>query len=373
MTKNPGTADLGKEANEGDLGVPPPGSGEGADGDVRRPEVSALAAPDPAASARSAISPANGSAPGVARENNDGSPRAGPAETVVASVVDPKKLIATVLTWFGRLYDRHPRVFGLTAIGLLVAALAARMVGVDLFAYVPKVVTVPETVEGLPIVRDVTWTADLSDPRECVTLGKALSKKYVLLHVLQWVQYEDGPGRRQRLVDQRIAYTVLPLVDITDGEQVFAEDYQGSGLVIRWHGPRRETEIPGTTRYQVSFSGKKGVPLTIITGAKMIFNLPFPPVRPAFRSSLQIGANQDFWAYENTEDVICEITQIVDSRSLRLTPFGRGGNKVGTDGRRIESDVMLQPQTIPPIPNSALSATWRLVAPGEDVGQVFSW
>lgn len=54
----------------------------------------------------------------------------------------------------------------------------------------------------------------------------------------------------------------------------------------------------------------------------------------------------------------------VDSRSLRPVPLGRGGHRVGEDGKHIEGDVLSQPVTVPPTPNSALSATWRLVVPG---------
>jgi hypothetical protein len=353
------------------------GAGEAPADDARRIEPSSSdSSPvnEPAAGVPSGASAPGGSGTyGETNPGDAGTKHPGPAETVIALVLEPKKLIEKTLAWSARLYDRHPRAFGLTAIGLLAVAMGARTFGVDLFTHVPRLSNVPPAVETLPIVRDVTAIADLSDGRDCVSAAKALSRKYVLLHVLQWVQYEDDPVARQRWVEQRIAYVVLPLVDIAESEQVFAEDYQGSGTVIRWHGPRRETAVPGTSRYQVSFAGKRGVPLTIVTGARMLFPLPFPAVRPAFRGTLQVGAQQDFWIYENMEDVICELTQIIDSRSLRLVPLGRGGSKIGTDGQRVESDVMLQPQAIPPLPNSALAGSWRLVLPGQDVGQVFSW
>jgi hypothetical protein len=32
-----------------------------------------------------------------------------------------------------------------------------------------------------------------------------------------------------------------------------------------------------------------------------------------------LSSTLDFWVYENTEDVICSMTQVIDSRTLRLT------------------------------------------------------
>lgn len=296
----------------------------------------------------------------------------GLGETIVGRLLEPKTLLKDALTGFGRLYDKNPRTFGLTAVGLLVLLVAPRFAGVDLLWFMPQVVHIPAIIENLPVARDVTWVGDLSSHRECIAKAKALSRKYVLLNVVQWIQYDDSPNREQRVVEQRIVYTVLPLVDIAANEQVFAEDYQGSGSVAHWYGPRRETLIQGTSRYQISFVGKKGVPLTIITGAQMFYQLPLAN-RPAFRSKTLVTASQDFWAYENTEDVICEITQVVDSRSLVLTPVGFGGHRIGNDGKHLEGEVIAHPLVETPMPNSVLSSTWTLVVPGEDVGIVFGW
>lgn len=295
------------------------------------------------------------------------------AEIIVEKILDPKSLLKDALFGFARLYDKNPRAFGLTAAALLAAVFIARGAGVDLLWFAPQLVHLPPATEQLPFVRDITWIGNLSAYRECIAKSKALSRKYVLLNVLQLVQYENSPTKDQRVVEQRIIYTVLPLVDIAVTDQVFAEDYQGSGSVIRWYGPRRETLIPGTSRYLISFSGEKGIPLSIVTGARMLYPLPFATNRPAFRQKLSIAADQDFWAYENTADVICEITQIVDSRSLKLVPIGRGGYRIGEDGQAVEGDVTLHPPGGGPISNTALAATWHFVLPGQDVGVVFGW
>lgn len=292
---------------------------------------------------------------------------------LVGRLFEPKKLVKDVVDWFVVLYDKHPRAFGLTAIGILVAAAAIRVVGIDLLAFVPKLTGIPSSVEQLPVMRDITWVGDLSHSRDCVAKGKELGRKYVFLNVTQWVQYEVSPAKDRHLVEQRIVYTILPLVDIADTDQVFAEDYQGSGATDRWYGPRRETPMPGTNRYQVSFAGKKGVPLMIVTGARMSYAQPFANYRQAFRQKVALAANHDFWVYENTEDVICSITQVIDSKTLLLVPLGRGGHRIGNDGAHLEGEVMTQPPAVPANPNSALSMTWTLVLPGDDVGLAFAW
>lgn len=321
--------------------------------------------------AGSASIPAAGAV--ISAAGSDAPVAKGLAETIVGKLLDPKSLVKDAVAAFARLYDKNPRAFGLTAVAVMVVTVGARVAGVDVLAFVPQLARVPTPIERLPVVRDVTWVGDLADYRECIAKAKELSRKYVMLNVLQWIQYEDSAAKDVRVIEQRIVYTVLPLVDIAESDQVFAEDYQGSGTTLHWYGPRRETSMPGTSRYQVSFAGKRGIPLSVVTGARMTYPLPFAPLRQGFRQQLAVGSNQDFWAYENTEDVICEITQVIDSRSLRLVQLGRGGHRVGEDGKHIEGDVLSQPVTVPPTPNSALSATWRLVIPGEDVGLAFGW
>src|SRR5262245_11705699 len=53
------------------------------------------------------------------------------AETAVGLLLDPKKLLSVSIKAFAELYDRHPRAFGLTAVGLLVVTIGLRVAGVD--------------------------------------------------------------------------------------------------------------------------------------------------------------------------------------------------------------------------------------------------
>ena len=376
--------DSGNDAPADNEGRPPPDSdsaGQPVSGTAReatRPKsddaVPVASSVNSAATSAGGVTPAS-----VTTQPAPGSGAVPPSDTrwtpadLVGRLFEPKKLVKDVVDWFVVLYDKHPRAFGLTAIGILVAAASIRVVGIDLLAFVPKLTGIPSSVELLPVMRDITWIGDLSHSRDCVARGKELGRKYVLLNVTQWVQYEVAPAKDKHLVEQRIVYTLLPLVDIADTDQVFAEDYQGSGATDRWYGPRRETPMPGTNRYQVSFTGKKGVPLTIVTGARMSYSQPFANYRQAFRQKVALAAQHDYWIYENTEDVICSITQVIDSKTLHLVPLGRGGHRVGNDGAHLEGEVMTQPAVVPANPNSALSMTWNLVLPGDDVGLAFAW
>ena len=120
---------------------------------------------------------------------------------VASRVMDPKQLIKDGFAWLDRLYNHHPRAFGLTALGVLVFACVLKVFGMDALAFVPVVARLPEQIESVPMVRVLSAAADLAEHRDCIAKGKELSRKYVLLNVVQWVQYEQSPDKKKRQVE----------------------------------------------------------------------------------------------------------------------------------------------------------------------------
>jgi hypothetical protein len=87
---------------------------------------------------------------------------------------------------------------------------------------------------------------------------------------------------------------------------------------------------------------------TVITGANFILPLPFTP-RTALENHLTLLPNQDFEAYPNSSDAICELNILVESKSLPIQPIGDAAK------RFFEANLKMRRQ------NSLLIRAWRVV------------
>jgi hypothetical protein len=290
-------------------------------------------------------------------------------------LVDPKNLIKRVLRLGANLFTQSPRVFAGTVLILLLAIAAARVVGYDPLYFVPPLYPAGEAINHLPILRDASWLPEVSSRQDCISKAKELKRPYVLENVVQWVRYGDDvtgatPVRR---VHERIFYRVLPLREIKDSDQIFLEEYEGDHLVRHWLGPHREIPEGGGNKYQVAFTAKRGELLTLTTGADFEYNLPLADGRSAFRGKITVNHDHDFWYYQNIDDVVCELTEIVELDALHLVSDGRGGMRLNSKGVPLEGDVQYQSNPTIPGSNTALLMDWRTVLPGEDVGLIFTW
>jgi hypothetical protein len=290
-------------------------------------------------------------------------------------LIDPKNLLKRLLRFGANLFRQSPRVFAGTALVFLIAIAAARMVGYDPVYFIPAFHPIGESYNHLPILRGASWVPEFSARQDCVSRAKELKRPYVLENVVQWVHYGDdtsGPTPIRR-VHERIFYRVLPLKDIKEGDEIFLEEYEGDHLVRHWLGPHREIPEGGGNKYQVAFTAKRGELETLVTGADFEYSLPLAEGRAAFRSKVTVNRDRDFWYYQNIDDVVCELTQIIESDKLHLAPVGRGGVRIGGTDTAAEGDVQFQANPSIKGTNTALLMDWRTVLPGEDVGIVFSW
>jgi hypothetical protein len=309
----------------------------------------------------------------TSKRQKDGDNEALSPEDLV-DLVEPKNLLKRGLRFASNLYRKSPRVFALSVLLVIIAMAAIRLIGLDPLFFVPVLSPVGQSVSSLPVLRRGSWIPEVKSRMACIAKAKELHRQYVLENVVQLVQYENelgsaGPVRR---VHERITYRVLPLQDIKESDQIFLEEYQSSHLTSHWLGPYREIPEGGGGKYQVAFSAKRGEPITLMTGAELEFALPLADGRSAFRGQITVNHDADFWFYENIDDVICDLTQVVESRTLRLVPVGRGGLRLGI-APKTEADVIYQASPSIAASNSSLLLKWDTLLPGEDAGVVFKW
>jgi len=304
------------------------------------------------------------------RKDRDGATLS-PDELV--DLVEPRNLLKRGLRFASDLYRKSPKVFALSALLIIIAIAVTRLIGLDPFFFVPILRPVGQSVSSLPVLRRASWIPEAQSHLACIAKAKELHRQYVLENVVQLVQYENevgaGPVRR---VHERIIYRVLPLQDIKESDLIFLEEYQSSHITSHWLGPYREVPEGGGGKYQVAFAAKRGEPITLVTGAELEFALPLADGRPAFRGQVTVNHDADFWYYENIDDVICDLTQVVESRTLHLVPVGRGGLRLGI-APKAEADVIYQASPSIAASNSSLLLKSNTVLPGEDAGVVFKW
>ncbi len=249
---------------------------------------------------------------------------------------------------------------------VLLILVALRIAGWDALYFVPVFHPAGQTLNNVPLLRDANWIVDASAHRDCYAKARALKRPYVLDSVVQYLEYNDSSDHKTRDVQERIIYVVVPLIDITERDHIFLEEYSGANVVDHWSGPF--PEVPDGKKYFVLFSGRRGEPHTIITGATFRYSLPLSDGRQAFHNTTVVNHDQDFWYYENIDDVVCELIQVVNSNNIQIFPAVNGGKRVGAPSE----DLYTQFVKAIPSSNHSFSGIWRNVMPQETVGSVFN-
>jgi hypothetical protein len=290
---------------------------------------------------------------------------------IVTAAFEPKAVLKGAVLWLVRLYRHSPKTFALVMASILGLGVLTRLAGFDVLYMIPPLLG-QDSSPSLPILRDASWVQEGYAEGRCFARAKALSKPYVLRSVTQWIRYTDDVSSESINVQERIVYDLVPLRNIKMDDQVFLEEYSSSNKDVRhWFGPHRELFAGGNTKYQVQFAAAHGRSVTITTGAELSYKLPLADGRSAFREQATLNHDEDFWVYQNIDDVICSLTQIVESDSLKLSPIHRGGHRVGIN-KPVEGDVDHQQIDASPPVNSSLGITWYDIEPGEDAGLAFT-
>jgi hypothetical protein len=207
---------------------------------------------------------------------------------------------------------------------------------------------------------------------DLVAKGRELKRPYILDSVAISVRVRDvdtGAGRERHVV-WRIHYAVRALRRITKSDKVFKENYHTEGAdTTRWFGS--EEEMRSTDGgYYVLFNLEEGQTRVVTTGATNVFRLPLESERPAFGESLRLSAKQQFVSYENSEDVIGDLTMLVESENPNFAPVGEAAKRSPSSaGAAAASD---EGHLFRPVDGQrSLSAHWKNVMPHEEVGLHF--
>lgn len=214
--------------------------------------------------------------------------------------------------------------------------------------------------------------------KECLAEARRLNKPYAIESITYLIQVEKDelngqPAQRQ---SRRIFYTLRSLQPIDKSQDVFEEEIDThiphAGFE-HWYGTEKEVfhDNNNKQKFKVYFDMAKDDVRTVVTGANFVLPLPFQD-REMLDGHLQMFSNQDFEAYPNQSDAICELNMVIESRSLPIQPMLDGakryfaGNLKGEDAK-----LSYDPSSGNGV--RTISARWRNVQINEIVGIYFSW
>ena len=197
-----------------------------------------------------------------------------------------------------------------------------------------------------------------------------------------------------RLINSRIVYVLRALKDISANENTtFAEIYSSPYATELRYWPGSDLEKSRTgggtvafdpyhyysnqfVKYNVFFNAQMGDTHTIVTGADETLALPFPDQRVS--RDVLLRKNEDVVLYPNDDDVIGELTIIIESDTTHFVPmhplrFNAGAKSAPVDDGQVTMSESGDPADKSHPSTSVISARWRMVMPGEKVGLQFRW
>ncbi len=235
----------------------------------------------------------------------------------------------------------------------------------------------------LAVISAVTFTANykvakaaqdgISDDKSLPTLVRAAAehnRKYILESVTMIVQPERSyydPKAVETNVNVRIVYTVYAREDMKLGD--FPEEFRSKYGTVAWlAGSETEhwrDETSSDKKWDVDVVLKRGERQTIITSAQYHYPLPLPAVRETH--GVQVGLNQEAWCYDNDDDVIGQVTIMVESgyplEAPRPTEDVRLESPADAN-TKVEGKIVLNHNEKQE--NYSLVGTWRNVMPRQN-------
>jgi hypothetical protein len=214
--------------------------------------------------------------------------------------------------------------------------------------------------------------------RKCLAEARRLNKPYAIESATYLIQIEkdalDGkPAQRQ---SRRIFYTLRSLEPIKNNQDLFEEEidtHVPNAAFEHWYGNEKEVfhDPNKKEKFKVLFDMEKDDVRTVVTGANFVLPLPFGN-RTALENHLTVLSNQEFHAYPNAADAICELNMVIESRSFAIQPLGDAA-KSFFEGTLKNEEAKLTFDQISGTGVRTISARWRNVRIGETVGIYFSW
>jgi hypothetical protein len=277
----------------------------------------------------------------------------------------PWDLLAVVAGAFKR-----PAVAIPASLGLIGGSALLLTTGYLHVFYGEGVVTVGIGAPADPDVKGTVERAATARIEKHIAAGRELNRPYILDAVTVLIRVDDvasGPVR-ERVVNWRIIYTVRALQTISRTDKFFKERYSSDvARVRRWFGSEKEIRATDDA-YTVMMDIPAGETRTIVTGATFVYSLPLAGGRQALGQAVQMTQAQEFYSYPNEEDVIGELTMLIESDSLKISPVGQSAKRSKPDGSIAPDEEVRFSKSDD---RRTLSARWKEVMPKEEVGLYF--
>jgi hypothetical protein len=215
--------------------------------------------------------------------------------------------------------------------------------------------------------------------RQCLAEARRLNKPYAIESITYWIQIEKDtlngvPAQRQ---ERRIFYTLRSLQPIAKNQELFDEElhtHVENANFEHWYGTEyEEFHDPSKKKFYVKFDMAKDDVRTVVTGANFILPLPFTG-RKELNNHLTILPNEDFQAYPNeADDAICELSMVIESKSLPIQPVGGDAAKRFFEGNLKNEEAKFSFDSSSSTGVRTISARWRNVNAKEVVGLYYTW
>jgi len=206
-----------------------------------------------------------------------------------------------------------------------------------------------------------------------ITAARKYKRDYVIESATMLVKLETSnqyPGQTSA-AEVQIVYTIFALTNVT----TFDEEYHSpapNAVVERIPGSDPESKLtddkPTNKAWNVLLQLKTGERHTLTTKARYTYKLPFPGQR-TIRDFHNLPPGDDVWGYPNTEDVIGELTILVQSKLPIKAPHDGDALLADTHNKSQPTVKLSQPSLQAPdkdtaVPN-VLAAHWQNVMPGQ--------
>jgi hypothetical protein len=211
-------------------------------------------------------------------------------------------------------------------------------------------------------------------------ISQGIGKKpYVMPAVLMLITLELSKDGKSITSDRRTFYYVQALEDLKRDGGSFPEEYHSHWNIEQIAGADNESITEGfesgKVGYNVEFELPKGERHSLLTGAHTVTPLEVPSHRPPVHM-FEVGSHDDAYCYPNDqEDIIEELTIVVQSNSLKLSlPGYPDRDAARQNGKQVQ---YFAPQIFTAQAssnhNSSIVARFRDVRPKEVVGVHIQW
>ncbi len=229
--------------------------------------------------------------------------------------------------------------------------------------------------------------------RDAIDLGRDKKKPQpnIIISATYFVRVEDGPDRERgapfimRTLSERVFYTLLALRNIDPDERIFNEAFQNptADEMHYWRGTDAEDNRLGGSgkgdfaNYDVRFKIPKGDVHSLTTGVDEVIRLPMADKRQ-YRGT-ELSSEEDVASYPNKEDVIADLTIIIESSSIHLHAkdafLSEGADSSAVNSQRVsvaQNDTLgTSSSSLPGL--STISARWENVKPGQNAILRYGW